>query len=213
MTHRLRSSILPLQQLQGPCRPMDIRVDFYLNDLDEIISVGQEWDDFALKNGAPELAGGGVIGRPLLDFVSGNVTRHFVETLLLTARAGSQPVELDYRCDSPDERRYMHMRVSLADNNTVCFSNTLLRTELRSKKIFINKAAQRSRNTPVRCSMCNLLLSKSQWIEPEHIFESGPGETHGIFVIYGICSRCFTELQSIVAPAGVPDSVNPALPC
>ncbi|WP_262964042.1 hypothetical protein [Methylobacter psychrophilus] len=170
-------------------------VDFRLNERDEIIAVGSEWDHFAFENHAPELIGSKVIGRPLLDFISGNVTRQFVQALLQLVRSGTQSIELEYRCDSPTERRYMQMRVSLEESGLVHFMNTFLRTESRKNKILISTATQRGKNTTVRCSMCNLVKPLKDWIEPELFDGSNTSKITEWLVIYGICEVCETSLQ------------------
>jgi hypothetical protein len=166
-----------------------------LDKQDEIVVVGCEWDRFALENDAPELMGCQVIGRPLLDFISGNVTRQFVQQLLKEVRNGNQSIELEYRCDSPNERRFMQMQVSLEASGLVHFFNTILRTESLKNKVLISSSAQRSKNTTVRCSMCNLIKSLKNWIEAEQFSSSNQPKNIELLVIYGICEGCLTNLQ------------------
>jgi hypothetical protein len=71
-----------------------------------------------------------VIGRPLLGFISGNVTRQFEQQLLQEVLTGNQSIELEYRCDSPNERRFMQMQVSLEESGLVRFFNAILRLNL-----------------------------------------------------------------------------------
>ncbi len=167
-------------------------INFILNNHDEIIAVGGAWDDFALANDAPELIGEKVIGRPLLEFISGNVTRQFVLAILHTVRSSAQAVELDYRCDSPKERRFMRMQVSLEPSGDIHFLNTPLRTEPRQHKVFISRAAQRSKTTSTRCSMCNLIKSLNDWVETDSSSQPAASE---LLVIYGICASCSAKLQ------------------
>lgn len=169
-------------------------VDFRLNERDEIVTVGSEWDLFALENDAPELIGSKVIGRPLLEFISGKVTQQFVQALLTLVRSGTPSLELEYRCDSPTERRFMKMRVSLEESGLVYFLNTLLRTESRQNKILISRSTQRGKNTTVRCSMCNLVKPVKDWVEPERFNGSNTSKVTEWLVIYGICDVCKTNL-------------------
>lgn len=173
-------------------------VEFSLNDQNEIVAVGKEWDQFALKNNAPELVGGKVIGRHVLDFVSGNVTRQFLLAILELVRSGSQPIELDYRCDSPYERRFMKMSVSLMKSGQVCFINSTLRVETRTQECFISKAVQRSKNTSIRCSMCNLVQYSQDWVEPEQLLTTHKQTHSELLVIYGICESCTKQLQQLI---------------
>jgi hypothetical protein len=174
---------------------ISVCVDFLLDKQDEIVAVGCEWDRFALENDAPELIGSTVIGRPLLDFISGNVTRQFIQALLQIVRTGNQSIELEYRCDSPNERRCMQMRVSVDESGLVHFFNAILRTESRKNKVLISRSTQRSKNTTVRCSMCNLIKPLKDWIEPEQFSSSNKAKNIELLVIYGICEGCITNLQ------------------
>ncbi|MDO9213930.1 MAG: hypothetical protein Q8Q54_02440 [Methylococcales bacterium] len=168
-------------------------VDFRLDKQDKIVAVGSEWDFFALENDAPELIGSKVIDRPLLEFVSGKVTQQFVQALLQVVRNGKQSIELEYRCDSPTERRFMQMRVSLEESGLVHFVNTFLHTESRKNKILISRATQRGKNTTVRCSMCNLVKPLKDWVEPEQFEGSNTPKITEWLVIYGICDVCETN--------------------
>ncbi len=156
--------------------------------------MGSEWDIFALENDAPELIGSKVIGRPLFDFISGNVTQQFVQALLQVVRSGKKSIELEYRCDSPTERRLMHMRVTLEESGLVHFVNTLLGSESRKNKILISRATQRGKNTTVRCSMCNLVKPLKDWVEPDRFDGSNTSKVAEWIVIYGICDRCVANL-------------------
>jgi hypothetical protein len=170
-------------------------VEFILNEQNDIVSVGGEWDHFALENNAPELVAANIIGRPVLDFVSGNVTRQFVLAILQLVRSGSRPIELEYRCDSPEVRRFMRMYVSLMKSGQVCFINSTLRVEARDQECFISKAVQRSKNTSIRCSMCNMVKSPKDWVEPEQLLASNAVAHSELLVVYGICESCSNNLH------------------
>ncbi|MBF0217981.1 MAG: hypothetical protein HQL49_00415 [Gammaproteobacteria bacterium] len=171
------------------------RVEFNLNEQNIIVSVGGEWDQFALANNAPELVGEQVIGLSVLDFVSGNVTRQFLQSLLQLVRSGSRPIELEYRCDSPLEKRFMKMHVSLTLSGQVRFINSTLRIEHRDQACHISKSVQRGKNTNIRCSICNLIKSSHDWLEPEKISAFNTQAHTGLQVVYGICDSCAQQLQ------------------
>jgi len=171
-------------------------VDFTLNANDEIITVGHDWDQFALENGAPELTGQQIMGQPLLDFVTGKVTRQFVLALLHLVRYQQQSIHLHYRCDSANIRRFMLMSVSPQDSGNVHFLHKLLGTEPRQRTVYIATAIQRGQNTTVRCSMCNLVKSKQAWVEPDQLQSGNSRQSSELLVIYGICETCATLLES-----------------
>jgi len=169
-------------------------VEFLLNSQDEIIAVGEQWDAFALENGAPELSGNAVIGKPLLDFVSGNVTRRFVNQLLQIVRANQRDLILDYRCDAPLKRRYMRMNISQIHGD-LRFVHSVLKIEDRKQPLNFIKSQQRAKETKIRCSMCNLVRLADEWVEPELLLQ---GDASGeMMVIYGVCQPCQQKLQSL----------------
>ncbi len=170
------------------------RVDFRLNAQDQIISVGHDWDRFARENGGTQLSGNGVLGRPLLEFVSGKATRTFVQSLLQVARHRGQPIELDCRCDSPLLRRYTRMRLQSDAQGGVVFSHETLHSETRSCPVRVSVASQRGRHTPIRCSMCNKIKPAHQWLEAEHYLQNEAPDDPQLWVIYGICDTCALQL-------------------
>lgn len=171
--------------------------DFILDSENHILEVGGDWDRFALANGAPELIGERIIGRSLLDFVTGNVTRQFLLALLHIVREGRSSIELEYRCDSPQLRRYMLMQVSHVVDGMVRFQHTVLRVEPRDTPVPIKAAAQRGRDTFVRCSMCNRVKQTHDWVEPDGLMRTPSSSTEQLAVIYGICESCKDELQKV----------------
>lgn len=175
------------------------RTDFILDFDNLIVEVGGDWDRFAIENDAPELSGERIIGRSIFDFVSGNVTRQFFVALLQIVRAGRPEIELEYRCDSPELRRYMHMRVSCVEGGRVRFQNSVIRTEPRDRTVSIMTARHRTRDTHVRCSMCNQIKIAGNWVEPDHIDDVQLICSEDMAVIYGICKSCDEELQKLGA--------------
>ena len=171
-------------------------VGFVLNDQDEIVAVDHDWNRFAFENGVPELRASYVIGKPLLTFVSGKVSRHYVQEMIRKVRKLGAPVEFDYRCDSPEERRYMRMRVSAGQDGEVHFLNSILRTEKRKEPVRFYRPAQRVKGAYIRCSMCNRIQVDGEWGEPEEMLDAELRKK-GVAVIYGICQRCSDALAEI----------------
>lgn len=171
-------------------------VDFMIDSQGHIVSVGGEWDRFAIENDAPELAGDNVVGRPFLDFISGKVTRHFISTVIDKVRNSQQQIQLENRCDSAIERRFMTMRVAIDEQGIICFQNDLLHVEPRSEPVVISNVPQRGLNTPVRCSMCNLLNVKRKWVEPDQFTIGSHSRLTELLVIYGICECCFSQIKT-----------------
>jgi hypothetical protein len=154
-----------------------------------IVAVNASWDEFALSNDAPQLAGGSVIGWSLLDSVSGKVTKIFTQALLDLARSHEQKIMFDYRCDSPQVRRFMRMHISQGDAGSVQFIHEHLSSEYFSHAAIYQSAAQRSRDTLVRCSICNHVRHDGIWSTPDYVSRTFFA-SHPVSVIYGICPSC-----------------------
>lgn len=154
-----------------------------------IVAVNASWDEFALSNDAPQLAGGSVIGWSLLDSISGKVTKTFTQALLDLARSHEQKIMFDYRCDSPQIRRYMRMHISQGDAGSVNFLHEHLSSEYFPHPAIYQSAAQRSRDTLVRCSICNHVRHDGIWSMPDYVSRTFFA-SHPVSVIYGICPSC-----------------------
>ncbi|MDO9280950.1 MAG: hypothetical protein Q7T88_01055 [Methylotenera sp.] len=168
----------------------------YKLDVDNnIVAVNRLWQSFALANNAPELGIDQVIGKPLMQYISGNITKYFWQALLDKARLANTVLHLDYRCDSPDLRRFMRIKVYRGDGESLHFESALLRTESRPVSIHFKRAQQRGADTKVRCSFCNGILHKSHWVEAESLVTGQKSVT--LDVIYGICPDCQSTLDSL----------------
>ena len=86
-------------------------VTYQIDSLGRIISVGPGWDHFALANHGDHLVRGAVIGRTLWDFISDPVTRAFYRTMVERLLAGTPEIAFAFRCDAPEERRLLEMRM------------------------------------------------------------------------------------------------------
>lgn len=169
---------------------------FYrLDKSDTIIEAGGTWNDMASQNGATELTAGNVLGTRLYDHVSGEATRMFVWTLFDAVRILRRPATRDYRCDSPDCRRYMKMVIKPQDGGQLQLDHTVVRVEPFAKPLLFT-AAERGEipsqaRVLIRCSSCNNLRTGGYWHEPDTIdtapFQNGDGS---ISVVYGVCDRC-----------------------
>lgn len=170
----------------------DIR--YWIDHADAIVDIDAGWEDFARQNDAPELEPRRVIGRNLLGFVHGDVTRMFVRTLMQSARLQRKPIVRAYRCDSPQARRYMEMRLSLETSGLLCWEHRLIRSEPLARPLRFRVATPGSsaKSAVVRCSMCNRLKTDGVWQEAD--CRSMAVDTGEITqVIYGVCPDCLAR--------------------
>lgn len=150
-----------------------------------IVRVNAAWDSFAHDNDGAALANDAVLGLNLLDSISGRVSKNFTLAVLELARRGERAIAFDYRCDSPRVRRFMRAQVSADSSGSVHYVHQHLYSETFPHLVTFKTAAQRGRDTLMRCSICNHVRSDGLWRTPD----SGHGDAL-IEVIYGVCPSC-----------------------
>jgi hypothetical protein len=169
----------------------------YRLDADDcIVEVGGDWEDFASANEAPHLLSGNVIGQSLWDFVRGRSLQELYRTLLEHVRTSGKNLRFAYRCDSPDERRYMDMELLLQPHNIIEFRSRLVRSETNPLPLRVRAAATGSAMF-VRCSICNRLCVNDRWLETrdavsEGLFVKGSE----LRVVFGVCQPCKQDIYA-----------------
>ncbi|MRR52166.1 MAG: hypothetical protein EG825_14875 [Rhodocyclaceae bacterium] len=164
---------------------------YLLDENDVIVDISQGWDDFARENAAPHLDASNVIGRNLIDFVSGDETKMYVRAILNSARLFRRPMVRTYRCDSPDQRRYMEMRLTIVDDNLIKWEHRMVRSESLQRRMRFRVAAGfDAGKLIVRCSVCNRLKSGSSWHEPDQAPLTPTEGEEEYLVAYGVCPDC-----------------------
>lgn len=170
---------------------------------DRLIRVGEPWQRFAEHNqGPPELSRPeAVIGRSLWDFITGIETRHLYQHLVSRARTGVRLSAIPFRCDSPQERRFLTLDIRLLGGQELEFRSTLVRSERRSALRLLDLQVPRSLQVVRLCSMCKAIaLPPDRWLELEEglqalrIFEEErmPQLTHGL------CPPCFQRSMAVL---------------
>lgn len=165
-----------------------MKISYRVDAEDRLVEVGDEWDAFAAANGAPDLDLEHLHGRPLPALVSGTEMQSLTAMLLKRARAAGE-VEVPFRCDAPDERRFLSMKLQRDAENGVRIETTLLRVEARPAVALFDEGAPRSDELLIVCSWCKRVrLDGQQWVEVEDavaalgLFEAAalPRLSHGI---------------------------------
>ena len=171
---------------------------YVMDASDRIVEIDGPWDEFAVANGAPALTRERVLGTPILNHVSGLELRELTRMLLARVRRGAE-VALEFRCDSPSERRYLRMNLSAQPDGRVLCATTLLRAEPRPLQHLLDTGTSRSRDMLVICSWCKKVrLPNRGWVEVEEAIETLallqepelPEMTHSI------CDTCRAGLRS-----------------
>lgn len=167
----------------------------------QVIWVNEAWQEFARENQAGYLVSM-VAGRALLwSFICGLETRYLYEAMLAKVREGKGPFTLPFRCDAPDQRRFMEMKMQFVENGVVEFSSRVLRQEFREPVRLLSEEAARDERFLCSCSWCKKIeLPGRKWVEVEDAVrllalfmeETLPKISHGI------CPRCTDELESMI---------------
>jgi len=111
------------------------------------------------------------VGTLLLDHVDGPAVREFVGRLLEAARRMARPVEFAYRCDSPDRRRFMRLRLEPASDGSLAIRSWIEREEARAPMVLLDPAAARSEDFVRVCAWCRRIEAEGEWIALEEAIE------------------------------------------
>lgn len=164
----------------------------WIDHLDRIVRVGPFWDQFLLDNdGGGECSSSEIQGKSVWEFVLGDPTRIWLNTLLSLARLRKSPVERPYRCDSPHVRRFMQMNIIPEETKLVRMEHILVREEQRVVTVEIHLAPRVAENLYRRCSICCRVDFGGTWTEPDNPPESwGDAPLRPLQVIYAVCEEC-----------------------
>lgn len=162
-----------------------------------IICLSANWDDRVLKQQTPELLSQEIMGKPLASFFLDQLTIMFVTSMLDSARLKQMSIKKPYRCDTPSLKRYMMMKVTPFDNDSVRVSHYLLKsipwkyvTHFRASREHQPVIAQPEQKV-VRCSLCNNVKHENDWITQDAFLTQNPKWIdQEIPTIYSLCERC-----------------------
>jgi len=134
-----------------------------------------------------------IIGKPIENFLGGDVTQMYYDALFKICRLKQATITRQYRCDSPTHQRFMQVTLSPEQDNSVAmlhetlkeipFKNSVTVTDINSE---VNHTIKKYLK---RCSICNRLLNPmtNKWEFPEEINQDAPVD---VFVIHTVCPDC-----------------------
>lgn len=167
-----------------------------------ICFVNPAWREFATENDWA-LDATQILGSELMASITDPQTQHLYRMLIQRVRGSGRSARFGYRCDAPDCRRLMEMRMR--------YDQTTKQVEFRSRvqlierrepmAIFDSTQTQRSDDLLSVCSWCKAVLADQTWVEVEQavmrlrLFASDalPRISHGI------CPDCSQRLATTVA--------------
>ena len=172
--------------------------EIYIHRIDKneiIVSVSDNWLSFAEENfGANSCNPENVVGSSLWDFIHDPETVHLYEIILKKVRGHQRAATFPFRCDSPEERRFLILSVVPMMDDAIEFISSVSRTEARESIELLKSDIERSDEFVRICSMCKkIAISDEEWIEIEiamqelKLFEKDvlPNLTHGV------CHSCY----------------------
>lgn len=171
-----------------------------IDDRDRILGVDDAWLEFALQNNAPHLTRQAVLLHPIWDFISGMETRHLYEILFRKVRDSQAPIRAPFRCDSPENRRFMTMEIRPLPQRALEFQCTLIRLEPRGTSVRLCSSPNSSRLIYF-CSWCNKAQeSDGSWMELDAAIRSLRllEETYPYRISHGLCPACFESVSRLV---------------
>lgn len=168
-----------------------------IDSRDCITFVNEAWLTFAEVNDAPDLTRDRVLGKPLQQFLQGDVVLDLWRILIGRIRQRGQPMLLPFRCDSPDQRRFMEMTLSPISRDEVEFACRLLRSEQREPVVVLDRTLKRSDQWLTMCAWCNrFLMGDSLWLEVEDVVRR-MGLLDQIVIpklTGGVCPHCYDRI-------------------
>ncbi|MEX2107604.1 MAG: hypothetical protein WD827_01805 [Solirubrobacterales bacterium] len=171
-------------------------LSYAIDDQDHLIKVDHGYYRFAEENGWSDV--GASLGRSLWDFVTGHEVQKLQRLLLRRIRDEVRHVELPFRCDGPDVRREMDIRIAAHSSGRVVLFSARLRSEQSrdEPQSLLDPSAKRGKDTVTMCAWCDRFEVDGKWVEVEEaareleLFRRSeiPALDHGI------CPRCNTTL-------------------
>lgn len=185
----------------------DVALAYEIDGQNRITTVNRAWFDEAQTAGDERLKDERVIGRDLWELIQDRSTRHLYETKIGRARERAQPASFRFRCDTPDQRRLLHMEVTLRESGHVAFEVKLVESQPREPVELLRVGRAPSDALIRMCSWCKRVpLPDGVWVEVEqaldvlHLFEaSGPLPA----ITHGICPACMDKMLAIEEDAEV----------
>jgi hypothetical protein len=167
-------------------------LSYAIDEQDHLIRVDEGYYRFAEENGWNEA--GSSLGRSLWDYVSGDEMKKLQRLLVRRIRDGVGDVELPFRCDGPDVRREMNIRIVARPGGRVVLFSSRLRSEQERDlpQRLLDPRTPRSNEVLAMCGWCDRFEVGGEWVEVEEA-----AKRLGLFnrselpaLSHGICPDC-----------------------
>jgi hypothetical protein len=165
---------------------------YRIDSRDTIVWFDDGFRRFAEANGQPELPNR-VVDTPIWHWIKGPSAMALHRALLYRARRATGPLQLNFRCDSPAERRLMRMTIVPHPAAGLEFRCVTVLATPRAPQALLDSNAVRGDALITLCAWCNRFRANGTWVEAEEALDDPalgldgqlPGITHGV------CDICF----------------------
>jgi hypothetical protein len=176
---------------------------YRIDSQDVIVWISDNWQAFAVANdGAENTYTDQVLGCSLWAFITGMETRHLYQIVIHEARKRQKTIRLLFRCDAPDERRFLRLTIVPQPDGHIEFQSQILRVEPRSPVDLLRRGTPHADTFVTLCSMCKKVkITPDDWQEVEHainrlhLFETeAPPQ-----ISHGLCPACHQAMMAEIA--------------
>jgi hypothetical protein len=128
---------------------------YVIDEEDRIVSVSDNWTEFALENNAGEgVIPPDVIGRSLFDYIPDEDTKGVYKIILDSIRETRSRLKIPINCDSPDLRRKIDIDIKWRADNGIEFISRIVNMEKRDPVNILDPTFKRSKQHLRICSFC-----------------------------------------------------------
>lgn len=175
-------------------------VVYHIDADNRIVYVNDEWDAFAAENQAENLSGREVLNFKIWKYIQGDEVKHVLNEIFKKVRETSKCLSFEYRCDSPELKRLLNMKVSLIEGGLVSIENTV--REIESRKPVCVQKITRDSSFVKMCSWCKRMKT-DQWVELEEGIGSMGYLTEETVpkITHTICPECKVTIMEKLAEA------------
>lgn len=170
---------------------------------DLIAGVNGSWQEFADSNGATNIDGDQVVGHSVWDYIAGTEVRKLYEMLFGEVRKNRRAVSVPCRCDAPDCRRFMELRVAPGTTDgALAVTCVTVREEQRAGAGLFTETDPDPDKLLKICSWCNHVEVDDDWVEVEEATQrlNFFGAQRLPRLTHGICPQCADLVREQLSP-------------
>jgi hypothetical protein len=181
----------------------------YRLDGDDVIRwVSGGWIHFAKQNTDGSWDPESVVGHSIWSYIEGPEVRHLYELLLRRVRTAGVAIEVPFRCDGPDVRRDMRLRIEPLENEGVQLTVAFPRETPAGGVGGDGESSLPERTVRPKpelvplCSWCDRVLVRGMgWVNVEvaveamDLFDGGPVPK----LSHGACPDCYADVMVVDA--------------